>query len=107
MMTIIDNLETVCEQEVPIGSMLARTTLGATNVDLYGTNGRGFRVPLNRIDEFIGELGGICIDPEGVYRLGNENSSVEIPGNRLAKVEKYLNEARSFGVKFREYRKTF
>jgi hypothetical protein len=97
-MAIIDDLSAIFEGKMPEGRMFVKTTNNAKDVELYGTNRKGFKIPLDRIEEFIGELEQTCGDPDISYKLGKDDSSVEIPGFKIEKTAHYLREARDIGI---------
>ena len=100
-------LKSTAEGKIPDGALLVRTTHGAKEVELYGTNKRGIRIPLDKVDDFIGELEQTCIDSQTLYKLGREESFMEVPGFKVQKVSQYLREARDIGVMLAQYQKIF
>jgi len=106
-MRFIEGLKAISKGRVPEGAMVVKTTHGAKEVVLEGTNGRGFKIALDQIDPFIAGLEQECADPETMYRVGDGEKPVEIPGFKVPKVAQYLREARDLGVQLGEYTKIF
>lgn len=106
-MAIVEDLEAISEGRMPSGKMAVRTTHGARDIVLRGTNGNGFKIPLDQVDSFIRELEQTCVNSYTLYRLGREDCAVEIPGFKVPKVARYLREARDTGVHFANYHMIF
>ncbi len=87
--------------------MLVRTMHGSSEVQVCGVNGRGMRLPVDRVDDFIAELEERCVDPQTLYRFGKADETFDVLGFKLSKVSRYLREARDIGVHFAEYDKLF
>ena len=107
MMGIVETLAAIVEGKIPDGAMLVRTTHGAKDIEVYGINKNGFRVPMERAEEFITCMMQTCTDPKTLYQFGSGESMVEIPGDKREKVARYLREARDVGGQFARYQKMF
>ncbi len=106
-MGLVEDLQRIFSGKMPEGAMLVRTTHGSSEVQVYGVNGSGMSLPIDRVDDFIAELEERCVDPQTVYRFGQANETFDVPGFKLPKVSRYLREARDIGVHFAEYNKVF
>jgi hypothetical protein len=106
-MDITDDLTAILEGKIPNGRMFVRTTHGSSEVELFGTNKRGFRIPLDRVEGFVEHLMQTCTDSQTLYRFGENNSVVEIPGSKVSKAAHYLRQARDIGVQFADYQQLF
>jgi len=101
------DLEAILNGKMPEGGMLVRTTNGSQSVELYGTNGKGFKIPVNEIDGFTSELKQMGEDPNTLYTLESGEHQVTIPGSKVSKASLYLKQARDIGVKLAEYKQFF
>jgi len=106
-MGLVDDLQRIFEGKMTEGAMLVRTTHGSSEIHVYGVSGRGLSVPVDRVDDFIAELEARCIDPQTMYRFGENDKTFDIPGSKLSKASRYLREARDIGVHFADYNKIF
>ena len=106
-MNMKDDLKAIFEEKIPEGRMLVRTSHNAQDVELYGINQRGFKIPLSKVDAFIGELERVCTDSEMIYGFGEGESCVEIPGIEVNKIARLLRQARDIGVTLASYQMVF
>ncbi len=106
-MELFEDLQSIFYGKMPEGVMIVRTTHGSSEIQVYGVNGRGISLPLDRIDNFIAELEKICVDSQTTYRFGKNDETFDIPGFKLPKTSRYLREARDIGVHFAQYNKIF
>ena len=105
---LVEDLEAIFEGRIPEGMMLVRTTYGSKDVEIYGVNLRGFKIPLDKIDKFIGDLEKTCTNAETLYSIAEEDRpAMLIPGFKLSKTVQYLREARDVGIKFASYNQLF
>lgn len=106
-MGLVDDLQRIFEGKMPEGTMLVRITHGSSEVQIYGVNGRGLSIPIDRVEAFIAELEERCVDPQTMYQFGENDETFDVPGFKLPKASRYLREARDIGVQFAEYNKIF
>ena len=106
-MDLVTAVKSISEGKVPEGAMVVQTTHGSSEINLYGIKGKGFSVPVDKVEEFIEELKATCTDSRTLYKLGQEDTAVEIPGNRVDKVANYLRQARDIGVMLASYQQMF
>ncbi|MBI1972963.1 hypothetical protein HYS50_03085 [Candidatus Woesearchaeota archaeon] len=71
-MGLVEDLQRIFDGKMPEGAMLVRTTHGSSEVQVYGVNGRGMSLPVDRVDDFIAELEERCVDPQGNRYNGND-----------------------------------
>jgi len=104
-MASAEEVAEILSGKIPSGSMMVSTIHNSDNVELYGINGHGFKIPFTELDKFIEELEGI--GGNGDIVLTKEGFEVEIPRNRIQKAIFYLKMARDVGVKLGEYAQIF
>lgn len=104
-MSIGEDLAVMLEGKMPEGSMMVSTTHNSDNVEMYGTNGHGFKIPFKELDEFIKELE--KGDRNAMMVLEKDGFEVMVPGHMISKTIQYLKHAKTFGVKLGEYKQIF
>lgn len=104
-MGIGEDLVEILNGKMPKGTMLVKTTHNSDSVELYGTNGNGFKISIKELDNFISELE--KADQNTIVMLEKDRFKVEIPGSRIPKAIHYLKMAKNIGVKLAEYKQIF
>lgn len=103
----LDNLQTILDDKLPLGCMVVRTKHESPNIELFGSNRRGFAIPMNELDKFIDELRAACKNPEVLYKIGAEDRYMEIPSAKMPEVIEKLKESRDEGARLGTYTKIF
>lgn len=106
-MGLAEDSERISGSQLPEGYMAVRTTHGNPKIHIYGVNGMGISLPVDKVDDFIAELEKICIDSQTLYQFGEGDETFDFPGYKLQKASDYLKEARDIGVHFANYTKIF
>jgi len=104
-MTLTTDLLDVLNGKIPEGSMIVKTIHNSDNVELWGINGKGFKIPLEEVENFVGELKKFNHDEDLI--LKRDEHEVVVPGNRIAKAIQYLEFAKRTGVKLKEFKQIF
>ena len=106
-MGLAENVQQIFEGKIPQESIVVKTTYQNPEIQIYGSTGRGFRVPVERVEDFIAELQEKCVEPSTTYQFGETGETFDLPGFKLPNVAQYLREARDIGTAFAEFIKLF
>lgn len=104
MSLTIDILD-VLNGKIPKGSMLIKTSYHSDNVEFYGANGKGFKIPLKEVDNFIGELEKLDRNVNSIIEI--DKHEVLVPGNRIPTAIRYLKFAKTTGVEINSFNQLF
>ncbi|MFA5986041.1 MAG: hypothetical protein WC819_01680 [Parcubacteria group bacterium] len=106
-MDISDAIKFLSEGDTPPAVMMVATKNGSAEVHLYGINGHGCAIAVEKIEEFLTELAALCVDSKTLYQIKVGEESMDIPGFKLPSIYAYLREARDIGTTLNSYQKYF
>lgn len=104
-MSLTTDILDVLNGKIPEGSMMVKTSHHSNNVEFYGANGKGFKIPLKEVDNFINELKGLDPDVNSIIEI--DKHEVIVPGNRIPMAIRYLKFAKTTGVELKSFSKLF
>jgi hypothetical protein len=103
-----EHLQSILAGKVPEGMMLIETKYQSSEINLLGVNKVGCVIPLNMVENVIEILESECVNAKVLYQFPIDNdTTIDIPGNRIEKIALYLREARDIGVTLGSYRRYF
>lgn len=108
-MSLTTNILDALNGKIPKGSMLVKTSHHSDNIEFYGANGKGFKIPIEEVDDFISELEKLDPNVNSIIEIDEHKGEHEVvvPGNRIPMAIQYLKFAKTTGIELRSFSQSF